>query len=369
MRRVIIILTGFVLIITVSACSAGRMSKGGDMSILPMGDTLKLFDGTTLYALPRTVIDIEVIMDRKVSIPGPYSRYAKDMLGIADAITVAGEEWSLREVRVSTHDEADPAQLYVIGSSSLMQSNALQLRRWGLTVDPGFLNASVIERSGNDSEQSGSITNMGSDKYYNIVRDTAFRVVNIDSGFVRIPYLVERKVQLSLEQQADRAAKLLLELRDGKHMILTGETNVFPQDRAAIDEINRLDAEYTALFAGKRYMERRSFRYHVIPVAGSQESPFVICKWSPSRGVLPSDSADGSELFIDLKKEAGDNIFRIVDETGNGNSQKQPGLYYRMPQVTTFNIQSQGKVFNSGRMMVYQFGQVLQLPSNIIIGK
>ena len=34
-------------------------------------------------------------------------------------------------------------------------------------------------------------------------------------------------------------------------MILTGETNLFPQDGAAIDEINRLDREYTALFAGK----------------------------------------------------------------------------------------------------------------------
>ena len=36
-----------------------------------------------------------------------------------------------------------------------------------------------------------------------------------------------------------------MELRDGKHMILTGETNLFPQDEAAINEMNRLEKEYT----------------------------------------------------------------------------------------------------------------------------
>ena len=42
-----------------------------------------------------------------------------------------------------------------------------------------------------------------------------------------------------------------MELRDGKHMILTGETNVFPQSDAAIKEMNRLEKEYLELFTGK----------------------------------------------------------------------------------------------------------------------
>jgi hypothetical protein len=43
--------------------------------------------------------------------------------------------------------------------------------------------------------------------------------------------LTENK--LTTEQLAERAAKRLMDLREGKFMVLIGEANVFPQDVAA----------------------------------------------------------------------------------------------------------------------------------------
>ena len=83
---------------------------------------------------------------------------------------------------------------------------------------------------------------MGSDEYYMVTRDTAYRVVEIDTAFIKIPYLVEKKKQLGIDQLAENAAKALLELRDGKQMILSGEANVFPQDASPINEINRMES-------------------------------------------------------------------------------------------------------------------------------
>ena len=65
--------------------------------------------------------------------------------------------------------------------------------------------------------------------------DTAYKRISIDSSFVRVPYVVEKKKRLTIDQLAERAAKRLMEMREGKHLILTGEANVFPQSDAAIN--------------------------------------------------------------------------------------------------------------------------------------
>ena len=85
-----------------------------------------------------------------------------------------------------------------------------------------------------------------------------YKIVNVDTAFIRIPYLVEKKQKLTVDQLAEKAAIRLMELRDGKHLILTGETNVFPQNEAAINEINRLEKDYTELFTGKTLKDKRN---------------------------------------------------------------------------------------------------------------
>ena len=87
----------------------------------------------------------------------------------------------------------------------------------------------------------------------------------MDTAFIKVPYLVTKKQKLTVDQLAEKAAVRLMEMRDGKHLILTGETNVFPQDGAAINEMNRLEKEYTELFTGKTLREKHTFSYQLIP--------------------------------------------------------------------------------------------------------
>ena len=54
-------------------------------------------------------------------------------------------------------------------------------------------------------------------------------------------------------------------MRDGKHLILTGEATVFPQNEAPIIEMNRLEKEYTELFTGKILKRDRKFSYQIVP--------------------------------------------------------------------------------------------------------
>ena len=38
-------------------------------------------EGSLVYGLPLTVVDIEIEAERIIEKPGPYSRYAEDLLG------------------------------------------------------------------------------------------------------------------------------------------------------------------------------------------------------------------------------------------------------------------------------------------------
>ena len=64
----------------------------------------------------------------------------------------------------------------------------------------------------------------------------------------RVPYIVEKKKKLTIDLLAEKAAKRLMEMRDGKHLILTGEATVFPQSDAAINEINQLEKLYRTFY-------------------------------------------------------------------------------------------------------------------------
>ena len=185
-------------------------------------------------------------------------------LGLTDVIKNESESWSIKSVSIKTHDELDPSEFYVISSTSLFQTNVLALRKEGLILDlnPSVFysseNKGIIDESGNSQAHS---FDLGSDEYFQLQRDTAYKRMNVDSSFVRIPYIVEKKKKLPVDQLAEKAAKRLMELRDGKHLILTGEATVFPQSDAAINEINRLEKAYTELFTGKTL--RHTFTFHI----------------------------------------------------------------------------------------------------------
>ena len=203
-----------------------------------------------------------VKMERTVEIPGPYAKYAADLLGIDNVIKNENESWSIESISVRSNEELDPSEFYVIESNTLFQSNVLALKKEGLILDlnPGIFYDTENRIGINTSDiNQFSSSDLGSDEYFQLQRDTAFKRVNVDSSFIRIPYIVEKTKKLPLDQLAEKAAHRLMEMRDGKHLILTGEANVFPQSDAAINEMNRLETQYTELFAGKVLKESRTY--------------------------------------------------------------------------------------------------------------
>ena len=356
-----------------SSCYSGKQMTNSNSIITPLSDSTALRDGSIVYGLPRTVFTVVVNMERTIEKPGPYAQYAGDLLGLTDIIQNETETWSIKDITVKTHDEIDPSEFYVISSTSLFQTNVLALKKEGLIMDlnPGIFYP--VEKQNNINE-AGSISShsfdLGADEYFQMQRDTAYKRMNVDSSFVRIPYIVEKKKKLTPDLLAEKAAKRLMELRDGKHLILTGEANVFPQSDAAINEINRMEKSYTELFTGKTISETYSFSYQVIPSKTMVGKPVTLFQFSDQTGPVSCTMKGGNPVAMEFapeKKVKGLAVLNRVQSKSEGK--KYDKLFYRVPDVVDIKISKGSEKLFDSRKLIYQFGEVIQLPANYIIGK
>jgi hypothetical protein len=249
----------------------------------------------------------------------------------------------------------------------------LALKKEGLILDlnPGIFYSKESQIGAKDKEMNQYRSfDLGSDEYFLSQSDTAYKRVSVDSSFIRIPYIVEKKKKLTVDQLAERAARRLMEMRDGKHLILTGEANVFPQNEAAINEMNRLEKEYTELFTGKTLKETRTFSYQVIPDKEMAGKPVTLFQFSELTGPVAGTMKGGVPVTLELIPEQKTKDLTIINKKQDEPAaQKFDKLFFRVPDVVKMKISLGPEILFNSRRLIYQFGEVIQLPANYIIGK
>ncbi len=364
-----------VVMVGMLSCVPQKKLAEPETVISKLDDDSGLREGSLVYSLPMTVFTIKIEMERTIDVPGPYSRFAGDLLGLNKVILTEAENWTIKGISLNLHEEADPSECYVIETNTLFNTNALTLKKEGLILDLNpALYTSELSLSGNNNKES-DINNfrsydLGSDEYFHVQRDTAYKRVNVDSTFIRIPYLVEKKKRLTIDQLAENAAKRLIELREGKVLILTGEANVFPQNAAALNEINRIEREYTELFAGKSWKENKTLSFHLVPKKDMIGKPVVLFRYSEQTGPITGTENIGIPVAVELVPEKKTRDITIIDRQQPDKAvQKYDKLFFRVPDVVNVKINSGTETLYNSRRLIYQFGQVMQLPANYIIGK
>jgi hypothetical protein len=161
-----------------------------------------------------------------------------------------------------------------------------------------------------------------------------------------------------------------MELRDGKHLILTGEATVFPQNDAAINEINKLEKSYTELFTGKTIKEAFTFSYQIIPQKSMVGKPQLLFQFSDLTGPVIGTMKGGKPVTIEFTPEKKTKDLSMLGRAmAKSESRKYDKLFYRVPDVAGIKINLGSEKLFDSRKLIYQFGEVVQLPGNYIIGK
>lgn len=367
------ILPFLTLLLISASCSSGRYTTVSDASVTSLSGKSSVTEGSLVYALPLSVLDIELVAERVIEKPGPYSRFASDLLGLKDVIRDENESWTIKSLRISTHQELDPSEFYVIDAKGVFSSNILSLKREGLILDlnPEIYNSgnTLYKESGTDLNRL-RVFDLGADEYFQDRKDTMYKVVSVDTAFIKVPYMVEKKQNFTVEQLAEKAANRLLEIRDGKHLILTGETNVFPQNEAAINEMNRLETEYTELFTGKTIKDNHIFNYQIIPGKEMTGKKIQICTFSNETGPEPTGMKSGIPFVMELIPEMKTRDLKLnYLVSKEAASQKATHLFYRVPDVVNIRVSLGDDFIGTSRKLIYQFGEVVRLPANYVFGR
>ena len=304
------------------------------------------------YALPLTVIKLDITLERIDQKPGPLASYSEDFLGTSNYINESNYFYNLLDVGVSTSAEVDPDQLYYLTLPAQKPKgeveSSLQLSNIGTLVS---YNASETINNQNIISPTINQTNFyyqGDEDFkyfadYNrkTVVDTIIRKITIDTVTIDRFLFRTSWTSLSEKDKAGAAALKIQNIREQRFNLLTGyqEVNYSGSIEYMDFQLKKMENDYLQLFLGK---EVRSIETYTI---------YVVAKPGETRKTI-LDMGNGNT--IDLEFVLHGNTAMLPEKP----LQKDNHLYYRVPENTTVNVKFKNKVHKSVNLLVSQFGKL-----------
>lgn len=314
-----------------------------------------VFTNGIVYSLPRTGVRIYVTATQEKFFFGPYYQYAEPLLGLKNAPSSDRETWTIKDIRIETFSEPDPGQVF---KATEPVASLVSLTPSGTIAG---INASV-----ETPEETFPVSTFLGDT---TTPDMPFTDLSLDSFFEK-PDSVRKNALIikSLDEKAQEAAHTVTKLRKRRFKTLAnGYDEQLPDGRAyevMVEELDKLEKEYVALFIGKSY--KKSFEYCFDYMPGSNSvSGEVVFRFSEGKGILPVSDMSGKPILIDMKKL--DNLAsaqaKVVTATPSGT-----GVFYRMPGKAEIRILNGINLMATTRADIAQFGTTALVPEELLDG-
>jgi len=299
------------------------------------------------YALPRTVLVLNVEAQREVFYAGPYAKYSQKYLGVAAPVSNQ-VRYAVTSVDLKAVTEADQTVRYSFVPSSQAQMAYLQLTSQGLVS--GSEGNYTADRGWKYPVNHGSsFSNKG------IPSNLTESTTTLYEGETAVSQSVI--VEKSLEAKAKEVADKIFEIRKNKYKILVGDTDATYSGeamKATIDALNKLENDYLTLFTGYSEYGTQNASFEIIPT--TQESQMYIAfRISDAEGLVPADNVSGNPYLLQLTVEP------VAAQSLDPKS-KIPVIYYRIPAICNARLTDGASTLLQARVPVYQLGALATYP-------
>lgn len=333
-------------------------------SVNPISELKAIPKDAFVYALPRTVISVDIEYVKIVGKRGPFYNLRFKYLGIKEGLEEDFTSWSLNNIQISSFQEIDPEEYYVVSGN--VYSNFLFLSKRGmvLTTESGMFGAG-IDKLDPFVEDEVFFADLSVKRKVEVFTDTASKMVFVDTGFVRVPYLDMKSRFKTLDEKAEEAANFIIKIRKRRFKLLSGQYDVFPEGIAleyAVKELTKLENEYLALFVGKTVRYKYSRSFEVIPESGPEEQTYPFFSFSHTDGLMPEGIPNGKQVTLNINSLG---TTRLLKQYAfKSDTLSSGGLIYRVPEVTRVEVLEGERVLCSEKLLIYQLGKLLRLPEN-----
>ena len=351
------------LFVTILFYSCSSVTK---IYVSNTGALKSLEDNSYIYALPRTVLKISVTVNKSVFTPGPYNKYAGKYLGITGAGDKQYESWTLETVSVEPYVEVDPEHFYSLKSPHGIDGFEKSISGFetsGLILTPCQMQMNQALNYMNNSAYDEEIIYTDLSVKRNLVseKQTTYKRVLKDSIYVQVPVVNEQTKTKSVEQKAEEAANFIYKLRKRKFKLLTGQSDTGIGEKnmkASIEELNRIEQEYLALFLGKTINEKFTRSFNYIPDASKENDQAILFKMSDIQGIVDAKIPGGKPVILEIKTLALTKSLKKL-QTEDVLTIAENAIFYRIPERAVVSIKEDNKMLIEGEISVFQYGALV----------
>lgn len=333
------------------------------------------------YSLPRTVVRIEVRIDRVENYKGPYADYALRYLGLKNVVLANSVEYNISDITISTYPEPDPDQYYFIEMGTKVskgeKSAILSLNNAGLilgtfpeTVDDAVKGAGQFNQNGSSPESSpdafGELFKYSTDVSVFEKIDTIIKKVSIDTMTIERQFYKRTMVEKSSEQKAKEAADFISKIKDNRFNLISGyqEVNYNRETLEYMDaQLKQLEKDYLKLFTGVNLHKTLTFSFKYIPLPNQINTEIPLFKFSAARGITELDEPGGKVITIKIQRVGNTTMVASYLKRAEKET-KVHGFYYRIPELARVTVRLNDFTQEETQCLIDQLGLVTFLPVN-----
>jgi len=364
-----LIFLSLVVIVSCKSTSETRVTKIENINTIS--------ESGIIYSLPRTNLKFTVEASRTDIIPGPYSEYAEKYMGLENVPEEKKSTWEIANINISTFNDVDPEQYYILEPSGKMNFDFNKLIESGhvlpvnKSLENNFINAFYGVKN---SENEIVFTDLSVTKYFGKEKVTYYKQIKRDSLFAKVPVTKTQSVYKSFEDKAEEAANFIFMIREKRFELLTGMADFYPEGKSlevAVNELNRLENEYLELFIGKRFTSNYSACFDFIPTEKELSQPYILFRFSKEKGVLSANDLRGHPIIVELeKKEQTKNLsYLIADQINREGTDYKDKLYYRIPDLAQVKIYDGNTLLATRKVNIEQYGIVVPFPAKFLMNE
>ncbi|MCX6231736.1 MAG: DUF4831 family protein [Bacteroidetes bacterium] len=325
------------------------------------------------YALPKTFIKVSITVNQQDNFKGPYCDYAKKYFGLNNIITQNSTTYQISDIKVDTYSEPDSSQFYFVESNDSRLT--VKLSNLGVieAVNPGRQQSKTIEKRimidssyATPKNEFPELFKLFTDMNLYEKTDTIYERVKGDTSYVFEKKLKTFMVEKPTEQKVKETVDLIAKLKENRFNLLNGDIEVNDKNISFMyHELENLERDYMKLFTGITLNRSHTYTFAYLPEKDTNTNTLktVLCKFSPSAGIVDKTSNTGENILLQIQ-DKGQITPLIQHNKAKTKIQKgKHGFYYRMPVNADISIYQQNKEILTVKKLIAQLGVVLSLPN------
>ncbi len=355
-----------VLISLLPACSSHQPITSENIQRMEAGIPGNAF----YYALPRTVIVINVEVRETTKTPGPYAAFAGSFLGLEDVIFSHAKHFEISGMSVNAFTEPDPDHLYYVTVPEETPDFFLSMCEAGIIYS--------MNKAGTDARTGKPVTPGQESRQFDAGMTFSYHMDGnlMEQAHATDPYgqtdtlamhrqaLRRSWIEKGQELRAREVADYIMEIRDKKFDLISGFQEINYSKEALeymYSEMDRMEGEYLDLFTGMVSTRTKKYRFIHRPSREEAANRHVLFGFSTSNGVL--GASEGIPVSISYQRtRTSDALQQQIRRHADTRRRTGKGLHHRIPEYADVEIHLGTEKIAGSRKIINQFGIVTHLP-------